>query len=401
MNTNEIKREFLLELKENAMKLEDKREYKKITYKIWDIVVVAVLAVLADCNEWEEIEDFAIANKPFLRKFLKLTGGIPNAITYKRVISIIDPKELNKIFIDFITIVQYSKKTNFKEILSFDGKVDRGSSRKKGAVQEGCKPLNVLNVYSDKYGMCIEQEVIEDKTNEITAIPKVIERLNLKGVICTCDALNTQKENVAKVIEKGGDYCFALKMNHLNFYNDVKDYFDDDKLLILQSGYEGGYILEIEKSHSNIIKYEYYQTENIKWYTEIKEWKKLRSIGMVKKTIKKPNGEEVIECRYYISSLLINIHEFAYSIRAHWNVENKLHWHLDFTFKCDNNTTKDKNALFNLQLIKKFTLKILNIMKIKKKKSLKRIRKDIARNTEKEMVEIFEILRNFDTSVIS
>ena len=109
----------------------------------------------------------------------------------------------------------------FKDILSFDGKVDKGSSRKKGYIVEETKPLNVLNVYSDKLQMCIEQEMIEEKTNEITAIPEVIKRLNLKNVICTCDALNTQKENVKAVRAKGGD-----------------------------------------------ITYEYYQTEKVNWYTE-------------------------------------------------------------------------------------------------------------------------------------
>ena len=169
-----------------------------------------------------------------------------------------------------------------KEMCHFDGKVEKGSSRKDGKI----KPLNVLNVFSSKYGICMEQKMIEEKTNEITAIPKIIERLNLKGVICTWDALNTQKENVKAVVEKGGDYCVALKGNQGNFYTDVQDYFDDDKLLIISSGYEGSYFLSRENSHNQIITYEYYQTEKVNWYFEKDKWEKLRSIGMVRKTLR-------------------------------------------------------------------------------------------------------------------
>ena len=401
MKIKEIEISKLKELKEKSMMLKDERQKGKVIYKIWDIVVVVVLAVLADCNEWEEIADYARDEKDFLKKFLKLTGGIPTAKTYERVISLIDSQELNKIFVDFIKDIQFMDDIYFKDILSFDGKVDKGSSRKKGYIVEETKPLNVLNVYSDKLQMCIDQEMIEEKTNEITAIPDVIKRLDLTNVICTWDALNTQKDNVKAVISKGGDYCVALKANQGNFYKDVQDYFDEDRLLIIESGYEGAYQLTREKNHEAVITYEYYQTEKVNWYPDIKLWEGLKSIGLVKKTIDQSDGTRVEEKRYYISSLLLDISVFSNAIRKHWNVENKLHWQMDFTFKSDDNTTMNKKALFNLQIIKKFCLTILNEVKKEKNKSLKRIRKDISRNVEKETIEIFKLLRNFDTSIIS
>ena len=401
MKIKEIEISKLKELKEKSMMLKDERQKGKVIYKIWDIVVVVILAVLADCNEWEEIADYARDEKDFLKKFLKLTGGIPTAKTYERVISLIDSQELNKIFVDFIKDIQFMDDIYFKDILSFDGKVDKGSSRKKGYIVEETKPLNVLNVYSDKLQMCIDQEMIEEKTNEITAIPDVIKRLDLTNVICTWDALNTQKDNVKAVISKGGDYCVALKANQGNFYKDVQDYFDEDRLLIIESGYEGSYQLTREKNHEAVITYEYYQTEKVNWYPDIKLWEGLKSIGLVKKTIDQSDGTRVEEKRYYISSLLLDISVFSNAIRKHWNVENKLHWQMDFTFKSDDNTTMNKKALFNLQIIKKFCLTILNEVKKEKNKSLKRIRKDISRNVEKETIEIFKLLRNFDTSIIS
>lgn len=401
MKIKEIEISKLKELKEKSKMLKDERQKGKIVYKIWDIVVVVILAVLADCNEWEEIADYARDKKDFLKKFLKLTGGIPTAKTYERVISLIDSQELNKIFVDFIKDIQFMDDIYFKDILSFDGKVDKGSSRKKGYIVEETKPLNVLNVYSDKLQMCIDQEMIEEKTNEITAIPDVIKRLDLTNVICTWDALNTQKDNVKAVTSKGGDYCVALKANQGNFYKDVQDYFDEDRLLIIESGYEGVYQLTREKNHEAVITYEYYQTEKVNWYEEKNLWDGLKSIGLVKKTIEKSDGTKTEEKRYYISSLLLDIGIFSNTIRKHWNVENKLHWQMDFTFKSDDNTTMNKKALFNLQIIKKFCLTILNEVKKEKNKSLKRIRKDIARNVEKETIEIFKLLRNFDTSIIS
>ena len=392
MKIKEIEISKLKELKEKAKMLSDKRQKGKVIYKIWDIVVVVILAVLADCNEWEEIEDYAKEEKNFLKKFLKLTGGIPSSKTYERVISLIDCQELNKIFVDFIKSIQFMDNKFFKDILSFDGKVDKGSSRKKGYIVEETKPLNVLNVYSDKLQMCIEQEMIEEKTNEITAIPDVIRRLNIKGVICTWDALNTQKNTVKAVIEGNGEYVGALKGNQGNFYQDVIDYFDEDRLLIIQSQYEGAYKKEIEKSHSQIITYEYYQTEKVNWYSEIKEWKGLKSIGLVIKTMEDKTGKKVVEKRYYISSLLLDIYNFSKAIRNHWNVENKLHWQLDFTFKADENTTVNKKALFNLQIIKKFALNILNQVKEEYRCSLKKIRFQISLNAPEELEKIFKLM---------
>ena len=393
--------EEIKELKEKAKMLEDVRQKNKKVYKIWDIVVVVILAVLSDCNEWSEIEDFAHERKNYLKKYLKLTGGIPTAKTYERVIGLINSNELNKIFVDFCEKIQKPKAREFKEILSFDGKVEKGSARKQGLFYNEKKPLNVLNVYSDRLEMCIDQEMIEEKTNEIPTVKNIIERLELKGVICTWDALNTQKSNVKAVIDKKGDYVVPIKGNHENFYKELEEYFEEDRQKVIESGYEGSYSLTREKSHSAIITYEYYQTEKVKWYEDYKDWEKLRSIGMVKKTIEKANNKKVVEKRYYISSLFLDINNFSNAIRKHWNVENKLHWQIDFTFKCDDNQTINKKALFNLQIIKKFCLKILNEVKKVENRSMKRIRKSMSRSIEYECEKILKIMRNFDIRTIS
>lgn len=377
-------------LKEKLKSLQDIRIKKKTKFKLWDIIICTILAVLFGSNSWEEVHDFVEENYLFFRKFLLMTGGIPCQKKYERVLAIVNPEELENIFNDFLMIFSINKIDN-EDIIDIDGRITKGSSRNKTAYNKKIKPLNVLNAYSNNYGICLASEMISDKTNEITAIPNILNRFNVKGNIITWDALNTQIKNVEAVVDLKGDYVVPIKGNQKNFYNDLKDYFDEQTLEIIKAGKSNtGYLTYNEKRGSNTIIYEYYQTTDIKWYFDRDKWKKLNSIGVVKKSIfdgihKKPK----IEIRYYISSLKIDIELFSKAIRNHWSVENKLHWHLDFTFKQDENTTANKKALFNLELINKFCLGILNRVKpYYNNISLRRIRKILSYNFEKNLVDL-------------
>lgn len=378
---------ILRKLKESLKTLTDPRQQSKVSYKIWDIVICVVLANLTPITDWEDIPMFVESKKDFLKQFLKLTGGIPHYITYERVFALIDSKELETILNEFLCNIIF--KETCKEIINIDGRVSRGSSRNETFYNEYIKPLNVLNAYSNNYGICLASEIIDDKTNEIPTIPVILERLNIKGAIITWDALNTQKSNVEAVVKKKGDYVVPIKKNHPNFNSDLELYFDEELLSEIIAGKPNSKYLKIEeKSHSSFITYEYFQIEDVSWYHEYKEWKGLRTFGMVKKTIIK-NGKTTIEMRYYISSLELNILEFSRAIRNHWSVENKLHWHLDFTFREDKNTTVNKNALMNLQLVNKFCLGILNKIKpYYKNMSLKKIRYKLSLNYEEEFIDL-------------
>lgn len=379
---------ILRELKENLKKLTDSRQQSKISYKIWDIVICVILANLTNINDWEDIPTFVETKEEFLKRFLKLTGGVPHYITYERVFSIIEPKQLETILNQFIGSIIF-KVCMEKDIIDLDGRVSRGSARNETFYNEKIKPLNVLNAYSNNYGLCLASEMIEDKTNEIPTIPIILERLKISDTIITWDALNTQKSNVETVINKKGDYVVPVKKNHPNFNADLELYFDEKmQEQIIAGKSKSAYLRQIEKSHSCLITYEYFQIEDVRWYHEYKEWKGLNTFGMVKKTIEK-NGEVKVEKRFYISSLYIDIDLFSKAIRNHWSVENKLHWHLDFTFREDKNTTQNKTALMNLQIINKFCLAILN--KVKKYYadiSLKKIRYKLSIDFEKEFVNL-------------
>ena len=391
INIDDLNYDSLKQFKERIKDLSDTRQKGKVKYKIWDIIVVSFLAILGNCNDWEEIREFAIKKKDWLRNFLMLSGGIPSAITYKRVFSIISPEQLENICVLFAQDV-LKLFSSERDILNIDGKVDNGSKRNESDIRDKVKSLNVLNVYSSNLGLCIASERIEDKTNEIPTIPKILDRIYVKGNIITWDALNTQKANIEKVIKLKGDYVVPVKLNQEFFYNDLKLYFDEKQLEIIKtSGTKNAYKKQIEKSHSSIITYEYYQTEDIDWYHDLKNWKGVKSFGLVKKTIEK-NKEKIIEFRYYISSLYLDIETFSNAIRQHWNVENKLHWHLDFTFKQDENSTMDKNALFNLQILKKLSLAFLNDVKKIYNRSLRIIRFRLSLDYENEVLRFFNIL---------
>ena len=374
-------------LKEKLKILTDSRIKKKTKFKIWDIIICTILAVLFNANDWEDVHDFVENHYKWLREFLLMTGGIPCTKTYERVFAIIDSKELEAIFTEFLLTISLSSTDN--DIINLDGRVNRGSSRNETGYNDKAKPLNVLNAYSNKYGICLASEQIDDKTNEITAIPDILKRFNVKGNVITWDALNTQTDNVEAVVSLKGEYVVPIKGNQGNFYNDLILYFDEKKLEMIKAGQTGSAYLDYkEKRGEKLIHYEYYQTEDVKWYFDRKKWKKLNSIGLVKKTIETLQ-ETKVEYRYYISSLFLNIELFSKAIKNHWSVENKLHWHLDFTFKQDDNTTVNKKALMNLELVKKFCLGILNKVKpFYNNISLRRIRKILSYNFEKGLVDI-------------
>lgn len=396
---------ILKELKESLKVLKDSRNKNMISFKMWDVIICVILASFADCDDWEEIHEFVVDNYKWLKSFLQMTGGIPKANSYERILSLVDADELNKILFDFFKSL--TKKLNPEiKLRNFDGRTNNGSKRNKTVLNNKKTPLSCLNCYDNEYAYCIETIPIDEKTNEIPTIETLINGMNLKGIIATWDALNTQTKNVKAVINAGGDYIIPIKGNQESFYNDLKLYFDTKKCEEIIAGNSNSvYYTECEKSHSAFIKYEYFQTSDIKWYSNIKDWEGIHSFGLVKKTItqkKKVKNERknakkkmiekivtTVEYRYYISSKQVNIKEFSIATRQHWAVENKVHWHLDFTFRQDNNTTTNKKALLNLEIIHKFVLAVLSRAKPKYKKSLKVIRKHLSYNFEEFLPELF------------
>ena len=370
-------------------KLDDKRVQYKVKHNMSDIVIITLLGILANANNWIEIHCFAVAHEEWLKTFLELLSGIPSHDTIQRVVSIINPSTLYTSTVKYLMnlIDNLVKPSNNKDVKSMDGKTINGSSRSE-LTTDKISPTNVMSIYSHDYGMSIIQDFIGEKSNEIPMGPELIKQLNLSSSIITADALNTQKETVKAIVKAKGDYVLALKANQGTIYQEVSEYFHDNDLLK-----ETEYYSETEKSHSKFIKREYYMINNINWITNYKEWKNLKSIGYEKKTIEFINNDKkIIEERFFIISFENDIKMFADAVRKHWGVENNLHVPLDIVFREDDNTTLEKNGAKNLSILKRIALNIIKIVQCFYNISLKLIRYKISMNTEEELEKIFKII---------
>lgn len=234
--------------------------------------------------------------------------------------------------------------------ICIDGKTMR--SNKRGDE----KASHIVSAWSKEDGFCLGQKAVEEKSNEIIAIPELLDQIQVKGQIVTIDAMGTQTAIAEKIKKKRADYVLALKRNQSSLYEDVQEYFLNEEFQreIRESG---NYQKNQEKAHSQIETREYYQTEDIRWLSRKKNWKGLSSIIMEKKTLEK-DGDISIEYRYFISSLKADIKAVSRAVRGHWSIES-MHWHLDVTFREDANTTIDKMAAQNLNIIRKWSLSIL------------------------------------------
>lgn len=390
--------DILEELKNRVSIIPDRRHQSYIRHNMVDIILIAFFAVLAEANEWADMEIFGKKREKWFREFLELPNGIPTDDTIRIVISSIDSRYFYSVLIQFLTekidriikvynISQNKEDIEERDIISCDGKESRGSKRSQ-TDKEAVKGLNTLSAYSNNYEMSIGQIYIKEKSNEIPGMLDLLDIIYAKDAILTWDALNTQKATVEKVIKKGADYVGALKGNQHNFYKDVVDYFDEEVCKAIE---KTGYEKTVEKGENGVVTREYYITEDIKWLSNKKEWAGLKSIGMVKKTVKKSDGNVVKEERYYISSLT-NIREFAKAVRSHWGVENGLHWHLDYTFRDDQNTSMAKNGAKNLQVLKKVVMGLLKMVKGLYKLSLNKIRYTLALDFEEEIKRVLSML---------
>lgn len=358
--------------------VEDTRQEKKVLHSMSDIIAIVFFASLANASEWTEIYYFAVERETFLRKYLRLANGIPSHDTIQRVFAMVSPEFLGKFQTQWNELLSSNEGEKIKKVLAIDGKTQRGNGTDK-------QKANHIVSAVDEDGFCLGQKCVNEKTNEITAIPDLLDDLNIKGNIITTDAMGTQTNIVKKIRKKRADYVLALKGNQGNLYNDVKLYFNDAEFVA-----KCDYTKSIEKARSGIEKREYWQTDDIAWLPKKKEWTGLKSIAMTKNTITK-NGVTTTETRYFISSLPLNVKEIARAIRSHWMVES-YHWHLDVTFREDANHTIDKAAAYNLNIIKKLAINTLKLLDVGRKNvSLKSKRYMISLSTEKYIEKIMQI----------
>lgn len=393
INVFDINFEILSSLNKKMMNLEDKRNGLYDLHYMNEIVIIVFLSLLSNCDEWTQVYMFSVQHENWLKQFLKLPYGLPSISTIRRIMAMVDPKDLETICVEFIyditsDIEKELHIENKRDIISLDGK-EINSSGRNNSLNGKIENIQAMSAYSSKYEMTLATEFIEDKSNEIPTGPKLLSRLNLENTIITFDALNTQEKTIEYIVKNKGDYVAPVKANQGNLYEDVVAYFDINELKR-----KANYYSEKEKNHSQIEIRDYYLISDVEWISNKKKWKNLTSIGIIEKTITNIiTGEVEKEVRYYITSLYDNeLKEFVKSIRAEWEIENNLHWHLDVTFKEDKNLTSEKTAQKNLNILRKLGLNILKMAQPLYKLSLKNIRLQLCMNFEEEFYKILTLL---------
>ena len=356
----------------------DMRQAKKVLHKMSDIIALVFFALLANANEWEEMEAFGEEHEEFLRGYLELPNGIPSHDTIQRVFAIVSPEFLQKFQVLWNEMLNSGEGEKIKKILAIDGKTQRGNGNKN-------QTANHIVSAVDENGFCLSEKLVREKSNEITAIPELLDALNIKGDIITTDSMGCQKEIARKIRKKQADYVLALKGNQETLHDDTRLYFGDPEFLS-----KCAYHKTLEKARGGIEKREYWQTDDIGWLSQKKDWAGLKSIAMTRNTIVK-DGVETSETRYFISSLPLDVREVARAIRGHWMVES-YHWHLDVTFREDENRTLEKQAAFNLNILRKLALSVLKIIDVgRKPRSLRKKRFVIGTNPEKHLEIILSL----------
>lgn len=363
--------------------IQDWRQPAKVRHKLKDILVIVLFATLAKAETWEEIGDFAKYHKDYLREYIELPNGVPSHDTIQRVMAMVNPEQLQHLQIRWQELLNRDEGEKIKKIICIDGKTMRSNTR------NGSKPNHIVSAWCKEDGYCLGQKSVEEKSNEITAIPEVLDKINIKNQIVTIDAMGTQTAIAEKIRSKRGDYVLALKGNQCSLYEDMRLYFADKDVLreIQQTGH---YNRSAEKAHGQIEVREYFQTDDIQWLHQRSKWKGLKTVILEKKTIKRVESETV-EYRYFISSLTPDILLASRAVRGHWAVES-MHWHLDVTFKEDANTTLDKISAQNLNIIRKWSLSILKLLDIRGvKMSLRRKRFNIGMGPVTYLEEILKL----------
>jgi predicted transposase YbfD/YdcC len=331
--------------------LEDPRVQRQQHHSLEAILVISICATLCDCDTWVDIADFAEDHQDWFAQFLELPYGAPSHDTFGRVFALINPILFEEVFSEW---VRKTFKIQAGEVIAIDGKTMRGTQKagKKGT------GLHVVSAWASQMGVVLGQIITDEKSNEITAIPKLLDNMAIKGCTITIDAMGCQHAIVRKIKERKGEYCIAVKGNQKSLLEELQNIFSDERRFTLEKDASDGYLETLEKNHGRIERRQYYSLCSKKWLSADNRWEGCQSVHVVVSE-RTCHGATSKESRFYISSHLPIASINGPIIRQHWSIENNLHWALDVVFNEDHLQTKIKNAAQNLSLVKKFALNLL------------------------------------------
>lgn len=328
----------------------DPRKLGNITYKLEHIFFIILSAMLAGANSINQIAIFAKAKAKWIKRLIPI-DTIPCYGIFWWILVRIEPDFLKLLLSEWLDTLPEGVKD---KILNIDGKCLRGTQ--KSVTQN--PHLHLVSLFAADEGILLAQQPVAEKSNEITAIPKVLDQIDIHGAIITSDAMGCQK-NIAKIIcDKDADYVLALKGNQESLADEIENYFNQADAIDFQ-GVECDALGTKEIAHGRIEKREIYVTEDIEWLPQKEEWTKLKSIVMVKSERQLQGQSPTSEKRYYISSLPANALKVARAVRLHWRVENNLHRQLDINFEEDKSVVNTGHAGENLATFRRLALNIL------------------------------------------
>ena len=335
---------------ENFADLQDTRRYNK-RHLLMDIVYIAICAVICGADDWEAVEEFGKDKQDWFERFLELPHGIPSHDTFRRVFAALDAEQFRTHFVEWMKAVH--EKTD-GQIVPIDGKMLRRSHDR----TLGKKAIHMVSAWAVENQLVLGQVKVDDKSNEITAIPQLLDLLEIAGCIVTIDAMGCQKEISSKIISKDADYALALKENQGGLYEDVQELFSYAEETEFA---DCDYHKTVEKAHGRIDIRECWtisSPEYMPYLRNLSDWANLRTIVMIKR--ERRLGLKVeIETKYYISSLLSNAQHILSVIRGHWGIENQLHWVLDIAFREDECRLRKGNGAQNFAILRHIALNLL------------------------------------------
>jgi len=347
-------------LREHFTGLEDPRGARGRMHPFFSVLTIAILAAICGADEWTEVEEYGKSKVSFLSQFLDLPYGVPSHDTFGRVFSQIDPEQFGACFSAWTARMA----DTFGEIVNIDGKQLRGSYD----TEDEKAAIYMVSAWANEHNMVLGQVKVDDKSNEITAIPKLLSILKLEGALITIDAMGTQQKIAAQIQNAQADYLLALKGNQAETHQQVVEAFE-----LFEAGKKTKMHQELDMGHGRIEKRTCFVAPARDWLLEENylKWKGVKTLVKVHTEVEQRNGKQkgqvTQETRYYLSSLEPDAENINQAVRSHWGIETKMHWVLDVAFREDQSRVRKENAPENFAILRHIALN-----KLKNEKSVKR-----------------------------
>jgi predicted transposase YbfD/YdcC len=315
-------------------------------HPLHELLLVAFCAVLCGAEDYSDMEEFGHAKQDYFRQFLRLPHGIPSHDTFARLFRLLDPAQFHACFLTFMQ--RFAE--NLEGVVALDGKTLRRSFDRASHQS----PLHLVSAWAVDQRLVLGQMAVDGKSNEITAVPKLLELLSLKGTIITADAMHCQRAVAEQVVAQGGNYVLALKANQGTLHEDVRHLLEESPAVTVST------FTEVDKGHGRIETRTSVVSEEIAWLQQEHRWPGLAALGKITRT-REIQGQTSTETACYLLSTPLSAERFGQVVRQHWSIENSLHWVLDVTMNEDRARPRKDHSPENLALLRKLSLNVARL----------------------------------------